>query len=50
MAIVLRLQSWRVVRAEDFAGHFEISVRIIYRNIAALGEAGIPIMAEAGVG
>src|SRR5262249_17364585 len=40
----------RVVRAEDLATDFEISVRTVYRDIAALGEAGIPIMAEAGVG
>jgi predicted DNA-binding transcriptional regulator YafY len=32
------------------AAHFEISVRTMYRDLAALGEAGIPIMAEAGVG
>src|SRR6266513_507356 len=50
MAMVVRLQSRRVVRAEDIAAHFEISVRTVYRDIAALGEAGIPIMAEAGVG
>jgi predicted DNA-binding transcriptional regulator YafY len=50
MAIVVRLQGRRVVRAEDLAAHFEISVRTVYRDIAALGEAGIPIMAEAGVG
>lgn len=50
MAIALRLQSRRVVRAEDLAAHFEISVRTIYRDLAALGEAGIPIVAEAGVG
>jgi predicted DNA-binding transcriptional regulator YafY len=50
IAIALRLQSRRVVRAEDLAAHFEISVRTVYRDIAALGEAGIPILAEAGVG
>ena len=50
IAIALRLQGRRVVRAEDLAGHFEISVRTVYRDIAALGEAGIPILAEAGVG
>src|SRR6266478_4772633 len=50
MAIVVRLQSRRVVRAEDIAAHFEISVRTVYRDLAALGEAGIPIIAEAGVG
>src|SRR6266404_2856907 len=50
MAIAVRLQSRRVVRAEDIAAHFEISVRTVYRDLAALGEAGIPIVAEAGVG
>jgi predicted DNA-binding transcriptional regulator YafY len=50
MAMVVRLQARRVVRAEDIAGHFEISLRTVYRDMAALGEAGIPIVAEAGVG
>src|SRR5205809_3099429 len=50
MAMVLRLQGRRVVRAEDIAAYFEISVRTVYRDIAALGEAGIPIVGEAGVG
>jgi predicted DNA-binding transcriptional regulator YafY len=50
MAMVVQLQSKRVVRAEDIAAHFEISVRTVYRDFAALGEAGIPIVAEAGVG
>jgi len=50
MAIVVHLQSRRVVRAEDIAARFEISVRTVYRDLEALGEAGIPIMAEAGIG
>jgi len=50
IAMVVRLQSRRVVRAEDIAAHFEISVRTVYRDLAALGEAGIPIIGEAGVG
>lgn len=50
VAIALQLQSRRVVRAEDIAAHFEISVRTVYRDLAALGEAGVPIVAEAGVG
>jgi predicted DNA-binding transcriptional regulator YafY len=50
VAIALHLQGRRVVRAEDLAGHFEISVRTVYRDLAALGEAGVPIAAEAGVG
>src|SRR5688572_3660298 len=50
MAMVVHLQGRRLVRAEDLANHFEISVRTVYRDIAALGEAGIPIAGEAGVG
>ena len=50
MAIVVRLQSRRVLRAEDIATQFEISLRTVYRDMAALGEAGIPIMSEAGLG
>lgn len=50
MAIVVHLQGRRVVRAEELAAHFEISVRTVYRDIAALGEAGVPIMGEPGVG
>ena len=50
MATVVHLQSRRVVRAEDIAARFEISVRTVYRDLEALGEAGIPIISEAGVG
>jgi predicted DNA-binding transcriptional regulator YafY len=50
VAMVMHLQGRRVVRAEELAGHFEISVRTVYRDIAALGESGVPICGEAGVG
>jgi predicted DNA-binding transcriptional regulator YafY len=50
MATVVHLQSRRVVRAEDIAAHFEISVRTVYRDLVALNEAGIPVVAEPGVG
>jgi len=50
IAIALRLQGRRLVRAEDIATHFEISVRTVYRDIVALCEAGIPILSEPGVG
>jgi len=48
--MVLHLQGRRVVRAEELAGHFEVNIRTVYRDIAALGEAGVPISGEAGVG
>jgi len=50
LALILFLQSRRVVTAEELAGHFELSIRTIYRDLNALGEAGVPIIAEAGVG
>jgi predicted DNA-binding transcriptional regulator YafY len=50
VAMVMHLQGRRLVRAEDMAVHFEVSVRTIYRDIAALAEAGVPISGEAGVG
>lgn len=48
--MILLLQSHRVITAEQIAAHYEISVRTVYRDLAALGEAGVPIVAEAGVG
>lgn len=48
--IILLLQSHRVITAEQIAAHYEMSVRTVYRDLAALGEAGVPIVAEAGVG
>jgi len=50
VAMVMFLQGRRVVRAEELARHFEVAVRTIYRDIAALGEAGVPVTGEAGVG
>jgi len=50
MATILLLQGRRMIKAEDIAGHFEISLRTVYRDIAALSEGGVPIVAEAGVG
>lgn len=50
LATILLLQSRRVIKAEDIAAHFEISLRTVYRDMAALSEAGVPVAAEAGVG
>jgi predicted DNA-binding transcriptional regulator YafY len=50
VAMVMHLQGRRVVRAEELATRFEISVRTVYRDVAALVEAGVPILGEAGVG
>jgi predicted DNA-binding transcriptional regulator YafY len=50
VGIVLMLQSKRLLRAEDIAHHFDVSVRTVYRDIQALCEAGVPVAGEAGVG
>ncbi len=50
VAMVLYLQGRRVVRACELAEHFEVTERTVYRDVAALSEAGVPIAGEAGVG
>lgn len=49
-AILIQLQSRRVVKASDIADRFGISLRTVYRDVKTLEEAGIPIIGEAGVG
>ncbi len=49
-AILIQLQSKRIVKAHEIAERFGISIRTVYRDIRALEEAGVPIGAEAGVG
>jgi len=49
-AILIQLQSRRVVKASDIAARFSISLRTVYRDVKTLEEAGIPIIGEAGVG
>jgi predicted DNA-binding transcriptional regulator YafY len=50
LAIVLELQGKGRQRAEDLAATFEISKRTIYRDIQALGEAGVPLISVPGQG
>lgn len=49
-AILIHLQSKRIVKAEEMADRFEISLRTVYRDVKALMEAGVPIGSEAGTG
>jgi predicted DNA-binding transcriptional regulator YafY len=49
-AILIHLQSKRIVKASEIAERFGISLRTVYRDIRALEESGVPIGAEAGVG
>ncbi len=50
LAIVLELQNKGLQRAGDLATTFETSKRTIYRDIQALSEAGVPLLAVPGRG
>ncbi len=49
-AILLQLQSRRLVTATSLAAKFDVSVRTIYRDIRALEQSGVPIITEEGKG
>ena len=49
-AILIQLQSKRVVKAQEIAERFEISLRTVYRDVRSLEQAGVPVVGEAGVG
>lgn len=49
-AILIQLQSKRLVKAQEIAAKFSISLRTVYRDIHALEEAGVPVLGEAGIG
>jgi predicted DNA-binding transcriptional regulator YafY len=49
-AILIHLQTKRVVKAEEISDRFEISLRTVYRDVKALMEAGVPIGSEPGKG
>ncbi len=49
-AILVKLQSKKIVQAAELANKFDVSLRTIYRDMQALTEAGVPVGAEAGTG
>jgi len=49
-AILIQLQSKKVVIAQEIADRFEISLRTVYRDIRSLEQAGVPILGEKGIG
>lgn len=49
-AILLKLQSKSPITSQKLAEHFEVSQRTVYRDIAALSEIGVPIVALPGEG
>ncbi len=50
MGILLEFQARGELRAEDLAARFEVSVRTIYRDVQALSETGVPVVATPGKG
>lgn len=50
IAILIQLQSKRIVKAQELADRFEVSLRTIYRDIRTLEASGVPIYGEAGIG
>jgi len=50
IAILIQLQSKKIVKAQELAERFEVSLRTIYRDIRSLEASGVPIYSEAGVG
>ncbi|MGF7233136.1 helix-turn-helix transcriptional regulator [Arachidicoccus sp.] len=49
-AILMQLQTKRLITAPFLAEKFDVSVRTIYRDVKALEQAGIPIWTEEGKG
>jgi predicted DNA-binding transcriptional regulator YafY len=48
--LIGHLKARPLVRAEDLAAQLEVSVRTVYRDIAAMQAQGLPIEGQAGVG
>jgi biotin operon repressor len=49
-AILIQLQTRRVLPAREIAERYGISLRTVYRDIRALEDAGVPVGAEPGKG
>jgi predicted DNA-binding transcriptional regulator YafY len=49
-AILIQLQTKRVLTSTALAEKFGVSIRTIYRDIKALEQAGVPILTEGGKG
>lgn len=48
LSIIIYLLNHQKVRAQELADKFEVSLRTIYRDIDAIGQAGIPIVTYPG--
>jgi predicted DNA-binding transcriptional regulator YafY len=50
IAILIQLQSKKIVKAQELSRRFDVSLRTIYRDIRTLEASGVPIYSEAGIG
>lgn len=50
IAILIHLQTKKIVTATELAKKFSVSIRTIYRDIKSLENAGVPILTEEGKG
>ena len=48
VSLLLLLQLRGQLTAAELAGHFEVSIRTIHRDVEALGAAGVPVEAVRG--
>jgi len=49
-AILIMLQSKRIITAAEMSDRFDVSKRTIYRDVKALEQAGVPVYTEEGKG
>lgn len=50
LSVILLLQDRGRLTAQEIAAELGVSVRTVYRDVEALGEAGVPVYAELGAG